>query len=404
MMKNYFRLVALISGILFFNVQLAAQDSLSIFPWKVTSKKISEGAYELIFSTQHIGDWLLYSPTQLADLETTELEFSDSSITKDGTFSETISPKTFSNTLFGAVKGYDSTATWTTKIYFKNKDSVPALLQGKLLYTYGKEPDFFYPSTAFSFTVAMEGGIRPTWSPKRNSIDISHPLANCGDNISRNNSLAAIFLLGLLGGLIALFTPCVFPMIPLTVSFFTSKPGEKNKGIGMASLYGFFIFIIYVLLTVPFHIAGKTNPDIFNNISTNVWLNLLFFIIFVVFAISFFGYFEITLPSSFANKMGSQSGIGNIGGVFFMALTLAIVSFSCTGPILGTLLAGVAEQGAWPLTAGAAGFGLAVGLPFAVFALFPKWLKAIPRSRGGMTDLKAVLGFIELGLAVKFLA
>src|SRR5258705_13706768 len=110
-------------------------------------------------------------------------------------------------------------------------------------------------------------------------------------------------------------------MIPLTVSFFTSKPGEKNKGIGMASLYGFFIFIIYVLLTVPFHIAGKTNPGVFNNISTSVGLNLLFFAVFVVFALSFFGLYEISLPSSVANKMSAKAGIGNTGGIFFMALT-----------------------------------------------------------------------------------
>ena len=236
------------------------------------------------------------------------------------------------------------------------------------------------------------------------TIDINNPVADCGDNISAGSGYLTIFLLGLLGGLIALLTPCVFPMIPLTVSFFTNKPGEKSRGAGNAILYGFFIFLIYVLITVPFHIAGKTNPAIFNNISTNVWLNILFFIIFVVFAISFFGAFEITLPAVLANRAGSKSGIGKIGGIFFMALTLAIVSFSCTGPILGTLLAGVVNRGAWPLTVGAAGFGLALGLPFALFALFPRWLQSIPKSGGWMTDIKVVLGFVELALALKFLA
>jgi thiol:disulfide interchange protein DsbD len=158
------------------------------------------------------------------------------------------------------------------------------------------------------------------------------------------------------------------------------------------------------LLTIPFHIAGKTNPEIFNNISTNVPLNILFFLIFVVFALSFFGLFELNLPSGLAGKIDSKSGIGNWVGIFFMALTLAIVSFSCTGPILGTLLTGVADQGAWPLTAGAAGFGLALGLPFALFAMFPNWLQSIPKSGGWLTDVKVVLGFIELALAVKFLA
>jgi thiol:disulfide interchange protein DsbD len=194
-------------------------------------------------------------------------------------------------------------------------------------------------------------------------------------------------------------------MIPVTVSFFTKKSQDKKKGITNAILYGLFIFLIYVAITIPFHIANKAiSPEVFNNISTNVWLNLLFFVIFVVFAISFFGYFEIGLPAGLANKMDSKSGLGNLGGIFFMAGTLAIVSFSCTGPILGTLLVGVAEQGAWPLTAGAAGFGIALGLPFALFAMFPNWLHSLPKSGGWMTSVKVVLGFIELALAIKFLS
>ena len=149
--------------------------------------------------------------------------------------------------------------------------------------------------------------------------------------------------------------------------------------------------------------AGKAiSPEIFNNISTNVWLNLIFFAVFVLFALSFFGLFEIGLPAGLANKMDSKSGLGNLGGIFFMAATLAIVSFSCTGPILGTLLVGVADQGAWPLTVGAAGFGIALGLPFALFAMFPHWLQSLPKSGGWMTDVKVVLGFLELALAVKF--
>jgi len=234
---------------------------------------------------------------------------------------------------------------------------VPAKLQGKLLYTYGKG-DEFYPSSEFSFTVTLEGGITSATSIKVTSIDINNPVNNCGDEGTRNKSILSIFLLGLLGGLIALLTPCVFPMIPVTVTFFTKRSQDRKKGITRAVLYGLFIFLIYILITLPFHIANKAiSPEIFNNISTNVWLNLLFFSVFVFFALSFFGLFEIGLPSGLANSMDSKSGLGNIGGIFFMAATLAIVSFSCTGPILGTLLVGVADQGAWPLTAGAAGLG-----------------------------------------------
>jgi thiol:disulfide interchange protein DsbD len=403
-MKNIYKLIALVFTLFLFNASIFSQDSLAIFPWKVTSKKISDANYELVFSTEPVGDWKLYAPKQVADFQSTELKFADSSISQEGKFVENVPAKMVSNTLFGAANIYESATQWTMKVSFKDKESVPAKLQGELLYTYGKEPDVFYPAVSFPFTVALEGGVESKWQPRILSIDINNPVADCGDSISQGSSYFTIFLLGFLGGIIALFTPCVFPMIPLTVSFFTNKPGEKQKGAGNAILYGFFIFLIYILITVPFHIAGNTNPAIFNNISTNVWLNLIFFVIFVVFALSFFGLFEITLPSGLANKAGSKSGIGKIGGIFFMALTLAIVSFSCTGPILGTLLAGVADGGAWPLTAGAAGFGIALGLPFAIFALFPKWLQAIPKSGGWMTDIKVVLGFVEVALALKFLA
>ena len=193
-------------------------------------------------------------------------------------------------------------------------------------------------------------------------------------------------------------------MIPLTVSFFTKRAKDRKSGIAQATLYGFFIFLIYVLLSLPFYFLPSGQESILNNISTNIWLNLTFFIVFVVFALSFFGLFEITLPSGIANKVDSKSGVGSIAGIFFMALTLALVSFSCTGPILGTLLVGAvsSQGGGLQLTMGMGGFGLALALPFTVFALFPGWLKAIPKSGGWLTSVKIVLGFIELALALKF--
>lgn len=385
---------------LLLSIPALSQDSVQISGWTVASKKIADGKYELSFHLPDVKGWEVYAPQQtIADLKTTELQFADSSIRFDNTFSQQ-APKQVTSEIFGdKINIYDTKADWTAIINIDG--AIPAKLQGKMLYSFGKNDEFY--NANFDFTVALEGGVESATRILIPSIDINKPLADCGDVVTKNNSYWTIFLLGLLGGLIALFTPCVFPMIPLTVSFFTNKAG-KSKGTFSAFLYGLFIFLIYVLLTVPFHIAGKTNPDIFNNLSTNVWLNLVFFAIFVVFAISFFGAFEITLPSKFANKADEKSGLGNVAGIFFMALTLAIVSFSCTGPILGTLLAGVANEGAWPLTAGAAGFGIALGLPFALFALFPKWLTKIPKSGGWMTDLKIVLGFIELALAVKFLA
>ena len=164
--------------------------------------------------------------------------------------------------------------------------------------------------------------------------------------------------------------------------------------------------MIYVLLSLPFHLLDHTDPEILNNISTNVWLNLVFFVIFVVFAISFFGYFEISLPGSVANTVNNKSGGTTIAGIFFMALTLAIVSFSCTGPILGSLLAGALSNhgGAIQLSFGMGGFGLGLALPFALFALFPGWLGSLPRSGGWLGSVKVVLGFLELAMAIKFLS
>jgi thiol:disulfide interchange protein DsbD len=226
------------------------------------------------------------------------------------------------------------------------------------------------------------------------------------DVVSSGGNLWKIFVLGFLGGLVALLTPCVFPMIPLTVSFFTKQSGTKSKGISNAILYGLFIVIIYVGLSVPFHFLDSVDPEILNTISTNIWLNVIFFIIFIFFAFSFFGYYELTLPSSWSNKMDSASSTGGLIGIFFMAVTLALVSFSCTGPILGSLLAGslTSDGCAFQLTAGMTGFGAALALPFALFALFPNLLKSLPKSGGWLTTVKVLLGFVELALAFKFLS
>jgi thiol:disulfide interchange protein DsbD len=193
-------------------------------------------------------------------------------------------------------------------------------------------------------------------------------------------------------------------MIPVTVSFFTKRSPNRKAGIRNGLLYGFFIFLIYVAISIPFHIVGNVNTQIFNTIATNAWLNLLFFVVFIVFAISFFGFFEITLPGSIANKADEKSNLTSIGGIFFMALTLAIVSFSCTGIILGSLLVGEMSNGAWPLTYGLAGFGVALGLPFALFAIFPSLLASLPKSGGWLDTVKKVLAFVEIALAFKFLS
>ncbi|MEP0266145.1 cytochrome c biogenesis protein CcdA [Dokdonia sp.] len=215
-----------------------------------------------------------------------------------------------------------------------------------------------------------------------------------------------IFLGTLLAGLLVTFTPCVFPMIPMTISFFIKQNENKSKGKFNALFYGFCIVAIYVLISLPFHLFESLNPNIFNAISTNVYLNIFFFLVFVVFAISFLGAFEINIPNSWANKADKASSGGGLLGVFFMALTLIIVSFSCTGPALGLVLGSVlsTDGGATILTIAMLGFGLGLAFPFVLFALFPSWLTNLPKSGGWLNTVKVVFGLIELALAFKFLS
>ncbi|HEU4634457.1 MAG TPA: cytochrome c biogenesis protein CcdA [Flavisolibacter sp.] len=394
-----------LAGVFLLTVFFAqAQDPAQAFQWKVHSKKLSDGKFEIIFSTQGNKNWQLYAPQTLSDVPTAEVQFADSSIQAAKSIRDSGAVRTDQSALFGtAVKLHEGPATWKEVVTLSG--TVPANLQGTLLYTYGKGEEF-YPSTPFAFSVPLEGGVAATSRILVPSIDLRNPVNNCGDDDTSDKSLFSIFLLGFLGGLIALITPCVFPLIPLTVSFFTKKSGTRQKGVRNAFLYGLSIFLIYAILSLPFHLVSSVNPEVLNNISTNVWLNLAFFVIFIFFALSFFGLYEIGLPAGFASKIDSKAGMSNFWGIFFMALTLAIVSFSCTGPILGSLLAGVltSDNGATQLTFGMSGFGLGLALPFALFALFPNWLQSLPKSGGWLNSVKVVLGFLELALAVKFLS
>ena len=217
-----------------------------------------------------------------------------------------------------------------------------------------------------------------------------------------------LFFSTLLAGILVTFTPCVFPMIPMTVSFFLkqSANGDKKKGRFNALMYGFFIVLIYVLISLPFHIFQGISEDIFYEISTNPYVNVFFFVVFVIFAISFLGAFEITIPSSLANKVDNASNKGGLVGIFFMALTLIIVSFSCTGPALGLVIGGAlsTDGGATLLTIAMLGFGLGLAFPFMIFALFPSMMGSLPKSGGWLNTVKVVFGFIELALAFKFLS
>ncbi|CVK16004.1 thiol:disulfide interchange protein DsbD [Apibacter mensalis] len=235
-------------------------------------------------------------------------------------------------------------------------------------------------------------------------LNVAEPInKDCGEKIIKEEGFIWIFAFGFLGGLVALLTPCVYPMIPLTISYFTKHAKSKKEGKKDALIYAFFIVLIFVLFTLPFHLVSGINSDIFNQIATNIGLNLIFFVIFILFAFSFFGYYDITLPSWMANKSDKASESGGMIGLFFMALTLVIVSFSCTGPVLGSILAN-AIQNPNQLTMAFGGCGLAWALVFGLFALFPRFLHTMPKSGGWMNTIKVVLGFLELALAFKFLS
>ncbi len=267
--------------------------------------------------------------------------------------------------------------------------------------------------TAESTTAKTDSVSKPTESVVKNETDTTKQVLNTTNDATSSEpkeeekkSGLLLFLATLLAGILVTFTPCVFPMIPMTVSFFLkqSADGDKKKGRFNALMYGFFIVLIYVLISLPFHIFEGISEDVFYEVSTNPYLNLFFFAVFTIFAISFLGAFEITMPSSLANKVDNASNKGGLVGIFFMALTLIIVSFSCTGPALGLVIGGAlsTDGGATLLTIAMLGFGLGLAFPFMIFALFPSMLGNLPKSGGWLNTVKVVFGFIELALAFKF--
>ncbi len=402
-----------------FGVTALAQTDDDPVIWTQEFTKTSSAEYELVMKATIMDGWHVYSQFT-AEGGSLPSEFT---YVNEGTDYELIGNTSESETLRVYSDIFEIEETYfKNKAVFKQKIKIlrPNVQQIKVSLFYqvckevciGQDKDFYFTLDGSEAVVAVEtidDRSKEKAAALRLDLKNKEVLQVKGGEASKNDQgLLMIFGLGFLGGLIALLTPCVFPMIPLTVSFFTKKSQSKSTGIINASLYGFFIVLIYFLLSLPFHLFDSVDSQILNTIATNIWLNLFFFIIFVFFAFSFFGYYELTLPSSWANKMDSASNkVGGGLGIFFMAVTLAIVSFSCTGPILGGLLGSTAlAEGdvAMNLSAGMLGFGVALALPFGLFALFPAWLHSLPKSGGWMTTVKVVLGFLELALAFKFLS
>ncbi len=406
--------------------------------WKFETKKISETEYDLIFTATIEDHWHLYSQF---------LDNSDGPIATSFNFDENKDCECIGKVKEGKpkvefdpnfemdLKFFEKKAVFTQRV--KKKTDAKTAMKGWLEFMVCNETMCLPPEQVdFKFDIPAskssneENQVNSTDNNSTevdctatktiadtniNNVVVDTANSSSSENIIKedgdsettkkkkvNRSLLTIFLLAFFSGFAALLTPCVFPMIPMTVSFFTKQSKTRAKGIRNAIFYGISIIVIYVVLgTIVTAVFGS---DALNALSTNVWFNIFFFLLLVIFAISFMGAFEITLPSSFVNKVDAASDRGGIIGIFFMAFTLALVSFSCTGPIVGTLLVESATIGGAGPFVGMLGFSLALALPFALFAAFPGWMNSLPKSGGWLNSVKVFLGFLELAFAFKFLS
>ena len=393
---------------------LNAQD-IEPVEWEYDVNKINDTEYNISFSASILDGWKLYSqfsPDEGALPTSFRFINNISDFEADELFNEDDYIVGFDNVFKMDLFYYENDANFNQNIKLLDKD----LNQIKVEIDYSSCDDELCIFRNETFNVVFDNSIITTESDnvtledvrRYSALELDLDKSNYdSNNFIEKSNYFEIFIFGLLAGFLALLTPCVFPMIPLTVSYFIDESKLSYSGAVSASLYGGFIVLIYILLSIPFHVFDSLNPNILNTISTNVYVNITFFVVFILFAISFFGYFDIVIPSNIISGSEKKSDKGGIIGIFFMSLTLALVSFSCTGPILGSLLAGSlssAQSGATQLTYGMFGFGVALAFPFTLLAFYPKYLSLIPKSGIWLKKLKVSLGFIELALAFKFLS
>ncbi|WP_093673181.1 protein-disulfide reductase DsbD family protein [Tenacibaculum sp. MAR_2009_124] len=357
--------------------------------WSTSVEKISETEYNLIATAIIESEWHIYSqnvepggpiPTTFYFTENETFSLVGKVIEEEG---HTKQDETFNM----KVKSFDKRAKFEQQVKVKEGTKK---VEGSVEFMVCKDTRCLPPTEVdlvFDLTKAKK---------------VKKKVENKSEDEKSKKGLLAIFFIAFLSGFAALLTPCVFPMIPMTVSFFTKQSKNKSQGIRNAIIYGISIVVIYVVLGSI--VTGAFGADSLNALSTNVWFNLIFFFLLVVFAVSFLGAFELTLPSSWGTKIDAQADRGGLVGIFFMALALAIVSFSCTGPIVGTLLVESASKGGIAPIIGMLGFSMAIALPFTLFAIFPGWMNSLPKSGGWLNTVKVVLGFLELALAFKFLS
>ena len=389
--------------------------------WSFSNKQVSDTEFELVLTASIDNNWHLYSQFIGKDGPVpTSFKFTPSAdFVLVGKVSETPKPHKVFEKVFGMeVAFFEKKAVFIQKVKLK----VPTItIKGSLTFMACDDSQCLPPEDIdFSFDLksaktavaaaktateapvaatpvadTVKVVVTPTPTVVKDSAVSEPTTAPIASATPEKQSLWTIFILGLLGGFAAFLMPCIFPMVPMTVSYFTKKEVTKRNGVRNALIYGVSIVVIYVVLGLL--ITVIFGADALNVLSTNGIFNFFFFLLLVAFALSFLGAFELVLPSSWVNKIDSKSDKGGLGGLFFMAGTLALVSFSCTGPIVGTLLVQAATMGQLLGPAiGMFGFALALAIPFVLFAMFPAWMKAMPKSGGWLNSLKVVLGFLEL--------
>ncbi len=388
--------------------------------WSTSVEKISDTEYDLIAKAKIESGWHLYAqdvpengpiPTTFTYDTGKDAEVIGNTIEEEG--------RTVDDPVFNMrIKFFENAAEFRQRISVINKEL--SIVKGEVEFMVCDDMRCLPPAYIdLEFDLTKAKTVSST-SGADSAIDFQDPsnkdaaattsedggkakIASSKENKEADNTgLWTIFILGMGAGLIALFTPCVFPLIPMTVSFFTKQSQNKAQGIKNAIIYGICIIVIYVILGTG--VVAIFGASAINEFSTSVAFNLIFFFILVIFAVSFLGAFEIMLPQSWANKIDSKADRGGYTGIFFMALALAIVSFSCTGPFVGNIIVLSATSGGIAPMIGMLGFSLALALPFALFAAFPGWLNSLPKSGGWLNTVKVVLGFLELAFAFKFLS
>ena len=388
--------------------------------WSTSVEKISDTEYDLIAKAKIESGWHLYAqdvpengpiPTTFTYDTGKDAEVIGNTIEEEG--------RTVDDPVFNMrIKFFENAAEFRQRISVINKEL--SIVKGEVEFMVCDDMRCLPPAYIdLEFDLTKAKTVSSTSGADR-AIDFQDPsnkdaaattsedggkakVASSKENKEGDNTgLWTIFILGMGAGLIALFTPCVFPLIPMTVSFFTKQSQNKAQGIKNAIIYGICIIVIYVILGTG--VVAIFGASAINEFSTSVAFNLIFFFILVIFAVSFLGAFEIMLPQSWANKIDSKADRGGYTGIFFMALALAIVSFSCTGPFVGNIIVLSATSGGIAPMIGMLGFSLALALPFALFAAFPGWLNSLPKSGGWLNTVKVVLGFLELAFAFKFLS